>query len=1348
MKKSNGHSPESSWKFFIDTGGTFTDCLAESPGGQSFRSKVLSSSAIRGVISEHDSKRRFTIKLNQKISGKFFTGYSILFLELPDSHFTITDSDGMKITINSDLPEVLTDAKAIPFEIYSPEEAPVFATRIITNTPLGNPLPPLNMRLSTTKGTNALLERQGAKSLFFITEGFGDLLRIRNQQRPDLFSLNIQKTVPFYSKIIEVPERLNADGSVLKGIDLDELKIRIKPHLAETESAGICLMHSYLNPDHEKKLESLLTGLDVKRISRSSALSPTIKIVPRATTTDVNAFLSPVMENYLESISGVLGDSQLKIMTSAGSLADSASYCPKDGLLSGPAGGVIGAAAIGKRVSKSLSGLPHKKNKTHVGSEDVSKENLTGFEKIISFDMGGTSTDVARYDESIDYHYEHTVGDATLSAPAVEIETVAAGGGSICEFDGQSLTVGPESAGAEPGPACYGRGGPLTITDVNLLSGRLHPQNFHISILPGEAEKRLEELMIQINSADSDQSGSNKKMSRKQVLDGFLDIANERMAQAIRKISIQKGFNPAEYAMVAFGGAGAQHALAVAKKLGIRNVLVPADAGLLSAYGLQQARLEEISTQQVLQPLESEAENLSDLFSDLGKEATEKLKKQGVNRKDIIISQRRIFLRFKGQDHSLEIDFSDADQIEKDFKAAYEEQYGHWIENRDIEIEAIRVKVSENSSLTRGDKGDWQSPIEGGKVCNTYQGDDHDDFETKEHPSHRQQMHLSAYSPQGEISQFQTIYLSNNIKPETKLSGPALILDSFTTTVIETGWDGILLDDRTWLLRDFQDSKKSEDLEEKKSKEQQRSEAVNLQLYTNRFRAVADQMGEMLRKTSMSVNVKERLDFSCALLDADGYLVVNAPHIPVHLGAMGTCVRSLIRFFEGEKGILSTKDLIGLQKLAEGDVLITNHPGFGGSHLPDVTIVTPVFYNGKRIGFTASRAHHSEMGGKRPGSMPPDATNLAEEGVVIPPIFLARKGKFDWTSLEKLLKNSRWPSRAPEENLADIRAAVAANHRGVLELQKLAGTFGSAEVTEYMIRLKEYAKNRMSSTLQKIEDGTYRAEEKLDDGSVLKAECSIKNSSMKIDFTGTSDVHPGNLNANPSIVNSVVMYVLRLLIDEPLPLNDGLLEPVEITIPKGMLNPDFPDDPAECPAVVGGNIETSQRLSDTLIKAFGLSACSYGTMNNVLFGNDSFGYYETVAGGIGAGNGFHGADAVHQHMTNTRATDPEIFEHRYPVRLNRYAIRMNSGGAGKWNGGNGLIRDITFLEPVSLSVLSQHRVVPPYGMDGGKPGKTGKNMVERRNGSTKVLKWKDGTDLKKGDRFILKTPGGGGFGSQ
>jgi 5-oxoprolinase (ATP-hydrolysing) len=1301
-------SSAANWNISIDTGGTFTDCIAIAPDGTTHRRKVLSSSAIRGTAISTGDKRTVAIQLDYVTGNRFFRGYDFLLQEDPERIFRIIDSDEKKSTITLGTDISLPPEKKFLFEIRSPEEAPVLAVRMVTSTPIGNAFPPLQLRLSTTKGTNALLERRGGKTLFLITEGFKDLLKIKNQQRPDLFSLNIQKPDPFYHHIIEVQERLDAKGNVLNKLDLILLRKQIEPIIQDIESAGICLMHSYLNPEHEILIEKMLIEMGVPFVSRSSALSASVKIVPRAITTDVDAYLTPVMQRYLDRISEVIGDASLHVMNSAGSLTEAGHYSPKDGLFSGPAGGVIGAVAVAKRLATSdLSGFG----------------NLTGLsdnlQNIISFDMGGTSTDVARYAGEIDYIFEHAVGDATLTAPSIDIETVAAGGGSVCDFDGESLTVGPESGGADPGPACYGRGGPLTITDVNLLSGRLHPSNFHITISPDAAERALDELMKKVHYKRTE------PLKKDEVLEGFLEIANERMAQAIRKISIQKGFDPSEYALVAFGGAGAQHALAVASKLNIPTVLVPSDAGLLSACGLQQASIEKIASRQILNTVDAVHSDLQKMFNELEIEAINELKLQGLDDEQIQVSRKQLYLRMKGQDSSLEIDWIDEGRVTNQFEQAYREQYGHWVEGRDIEIEAIRVIASEiktDDKETSSDTDLIKSRVHS---------------EEKTTILHDQTRHSAPMFHRGEIA------------PGAAINGPALILDPHSTTVIEPGWEGTLHNDGTWVIHNLHGIQNPGGLEITNH-----PEAVQLQLYTNRFTSAADQMGEMLRKTALSVNIKERLDYSCALLDADGYLVVNAPHIPVHLGAMGTCVRTFIRSLKKGtlQGFAPNRDPLGETpgglKLEEGDVLITNHPGYGGSHLPDVTVVTPVFYNGERIGFAASRAHHAEIGGKRPGSMPPDANNLAEEGVVISPAFLAKNGIFDWDRIKTRLQSGDWPSRSVEENMADIRAAIAANHRGVSELKKLADLYGADDVKRYMKRIKSYASERMKSTLKRIPDGTYHAEEKLDDGSLLTVNCRVNNKSVSIDFSGTCGVHSGNLNANPSIVNSVIMYVLRLMVDEPLPLNDGLLEPVEIIIPEGILNPRFSEDPAKCPAVVGGNIETSQRLADTILKAFGLAACSYGTMNNVLFGNDTFGYYETVGGGTGAGEGFHGADAVHQHMTNTRAADPEILEHRYPVRLDRYEIQKESGGRGKWKGGNGIIREMTFSEPVSLSVLTQHRKVPPYGLNGGSPGKCGKQWIEKAGGARIELNWRDGAELKHGDRFILHSPGGGGFGKE
>ena len=1234
------------------------------PDGSTERCKVLSNSSLRGTARIGRKSNQVVIDLEYSLPDQFFNQYRFSNTAQPDKIFKIVDynSESNLLTIDQDL---ITPASSdsFPFEIKSNEEAPVLAIRIITKTPLSSPFPPLELRLSTTKGTNALLERSGSRSLMLITKGFGDLLHIKNQQRPDLFTLDIKKTPPFYHQIIEVEERIDANGNIISELNTDLLRAQLKPLVSHYESVGVCLMHSYFNPTHEQKIAAILDDLGFHHISVSSELSPAIKIVPRATTTDVNAYLSPIMEQYLNKINRVLIGNSMRVMTSAGSLTEVDAYKPKEGLLSGPAGGIIGAAAIGKK---------------------------HGHSKIISFDMGGTSTDVSRFDGKIDFIFEHAVGDALLSAPAVDIETIAAGGGSICGFDGQSLTVGPESAGADPGPACYGRGGPLTITDVNLLSGKLHPANFHISISKEAAEQKFEKLLTSVNEHRK------SSLSPKEVLEGLIEIANERMAQAIKKISIQKGFDPQEYTLVSFGGAGAQHALKVAEKLSISDVLIPSDAGLLSAYGLFEARLEEIESRQILKNLTDVEDNLDQYFRGLEERSVEKLTKQTLNKNSIEITARLIYLRYSGQDTSLEINWSPDNDLLRNFEQNYLEKFGHQLSDRSVEVESIRVVASEIKDHI------------GLEEEQTAQTNESDKKPTEAHHG-------------------RTIYYHKTLSSGERVHGPALILDPFTTTAVEEGWAGVLLNDGSWHLTHQVEN------DQHSNERTERSEEINLQLFTNRFKSVADQMGEMLQKTSLSVNVKERLDFSCALLDRDGYLVVNAPHIPVHLGAMGTCTRSILAYMDREPKL--------------GDIYVTNHPAFGGSHLPDVTVVTPVFHNDERIGFVASRAHHAEIGGKRPGSMPPDATNLAEEGVVIPPSYLAKDGEFKWDEIKERLQSARWPTRSLNENLADLRAAVSANHKGVIEIQKLAEAHGSDQIVTYMEKLKNYASARMEATLGSLPDEIHSTTELLDDASQLSVKCTITGNRLSIDFEGTSDVNPGNLNANPSIVNSVIMYLLRIIINEPLPLNDGLLEPVEIYIPKGMLNPDFSDDPAECPAVVGGNIEVSQRLIDTLIKAFKLSACSYGTMNNVLFGNDSFGYYETVAGGTGAGPDFDGADGVHQHMTNTRAADPEILELRYPVRLDRYEIRKNSGGHGKYKGGDGLIRELTFLDDVSLSVLSQHREVEPYGMDGGQNGITGHQWIGRKNGTIEKLDWRDGSEVKSGDRFIMLTPGGGGWGS-
>jgi len=942
-------------------------------------------------------------------------------------------------------------------------------------------------------------------------------------------------------------------------------------------------------------------------------------------------------------------------MTSAGGLVSAQKFHPKDSLLSGPAGGVVGAKIIGKQ---------------------------SDFSKLITFDMGGTSTDVSRIDGEFDYRFELQVGDAKINSPAIAIETVAAGGGSICGFDGYKLFVGPESAGANPGPACYGAGGPLTITDINLLLNRLDTSQFGIPVFKDAAELRLEELIADIEKK------SGRTQEKETILNGFIDIANEIMAGAIRKISIAKGYNPADFALVAFGGAGGLHACDMAEILGIKTILLPEDAGLLSAFGIGNAAVERFSEKQVLQNLDSCAENLSDWFKEMEEEANEKLVSEGFQREQVSIRQQMVFLRFIGQDSSLEIPCAETEELINEFHRQYEKLYGHRVLNREIEVEALRVIAA-----------------------------------VEQHKKNISSEEIKSYqpAPSQKMENGTPVFIRENVNSGAVFEGPALFPDSFSTTYVKRGWR-LEIDGANTAILKFT----GEDVETQKKQTRE----TELELFTNRFMAIAENMGALLQRTSLSVNIKERLDFSCALLDAEGRLVANAPHIPVHLGGLGVCVRELIKHFE----------------FNEGDTIVTNHPKFGGSHLPDVTLVTPVFYERERVGFVVNRAHHSEIGGISPGSMPPNAKNLEEEGVCISPFYLVKNGQTNWDGMHNILLSAKYPTRSVEENLADLNAALAANKNGSEALIGLIETHGKSTVQKYLELLREHAAAKMRATLRKFEDGIYSAEEKLDDGSPLKVKIDLKNGNCRIDFSGSSEVHHGNMNATEAIVKSVTIYVLRLLLNEPIPLNDGLLEPVEFVLPFGLLNPVFDDDPALCPAVVGGNVEISMRLTDTLLKAFGVVAASQGTMNNTLFGNDKFGYYETICGGCGAGPGFDGTSAVHHHMTNTRITDPEIMEHRYPVRLEEFSIRKNSGGKGKWDGGDGIKRVLTFLEPVNLSVLSQRRNSGPFGLNGGKDGQPGKQKVIRKNGEEILLDSIQNINIEAGDRFVIETPGGGGFG--
>ncbi|MCK5277708.1 MAG: hydantoinase B/oxoprolinase family protein, partial [Cyclobacteriaceae bacterium] len=1051
---------------------------------------------------------------------------------------------------------------------------------------------------------------------------------------------------------------INSKGKILRAIEhtsIEKLVSEIKK--SGVGAIAISLMNSYRNTRHEELVRAKLKENGFRYMSTSSALAKEIGILSRAQTSVVNAYLSEIIEAYLLAVKSKINEGSLKIMTSSGGLVDSDLFLPKDSLLSGPAGGVVGSAKV---------------------AVDA------GYEKILSFDMGGTSTDVSRFAGKYDYKFISEINKISIFSPTLAIETVAAGGGSICAFDGYKLTVGPESAGASPGPACYGNEGPLAVTDINLLLGRIDNSNFTIPLNRGAARIAFNKVRSHMKPDVSDED----------ILLGFLKIANEKMAEAIRKISISKGYDPSEYALLAFGGAGGQHSCSVANLLEIQRVIIPYDAGLLSAYGIGNAEIERFVNRQILQPLHEVNRLLENYFYEMERESYAILDAEGLPADRIYTRNKFAYLRFKGQENTIEIEYGQKPTAEA-FKLAYEKRYGHWLDNDEIEIESIKLiaaSLEENVSVASF-KPDRYQP-EPNKKVNCYVS-----------------------------GKWQNIpaFTWEQVDIGAVFTGPVLLMSNNSTVYVEEDWS-VAIDKGNNAILTKVSGKKSTGLA--------LMEMAELELFTNRFKSVADDMGAILQRTSFSVNVKDRMDFSCALLNAKGYLVANAPHIPVHLGSLGVCVRKVMTTLPME----------------DGDVVITNHPGFGGSHLPDVTLIAPVFHENQLIAFVANRAHHAELGGKTPGSMPADASCLGEEGVVMKPASLVKRSKPNWDDIKALLAKKPYPSRAIDENLADLNGALASIKTGIDGILALCNNHRRSMVLEYMEKLLEYSGVSLFNTFKKLQNSEWNAEEFLDDGSKIKAVIKKDDTQIIFDFSGTSSTHPGNLNANLAILNSAVVYVLRLMMEEPLPLNEGIMRNVKIVVPECMLNPVFDEDPMKSPAVVGGNTETSQRIVDTLIKALRLAACSQGTMNNLIFGNDHFGFYETIGGGVGAGCGFDGADAVHQHMTNTRITDPEVMEFRYPVLLEEMKIRKNSGGKGKWNGGNGIVRQIKFEENVILTILSQHRKEQPFGMDGGLPGKAGSQVLIRSSGEKVKLKGIETIEVKKGDVIRIETPGGGGYG--
>jgi len=1274
------------WQFWIDVGGTFTDCVAQAPDGLLHTHKLLSTGVYKGRVAEGSTADVLVID-SPVFPRRFLLGCQVRLKGGETARVRAYDPAQSQLTLVTPLD--YAPVVGTPFELASGEPAPIVAIRYILDAPLDKPLGRIEVRLGTTRGTNALLERQGARTALVMTEGFGDALEIAAQNRPRLFELDIRKPRPLYEVVVEAKERLSATGETLKPLDRVDLAARLTELRRQgIQAVAICFVNSYVDGRHEDEAYAVAAALGFPQISVSSRVTPLQRLVPRGDTTLVDAYLTPVIKSYVAEVRSYLPEATLRLMTSAGGLVDAAAFVGKDSILSGPAGGVVGVARVAREA-----------NLTHV----------------IGFDMGGTSTDVSRFDGTLERRYEMELTDAgretgvRIVAPMIAIETVAAGGGSICAFDGIRLTVGPASAGADPGPACYGRGGPLTITDCNMLLGRISPQRFSFPLDIPAARRRLSEVLAQVGSS------SGKVWTADELAAGFIALAASNMAQPIKKISLAKGYDVRDYTLVSFGGAGAQHACAIAEELGINRIIQHPYASLLSAYGMGMAALCRHAARDIGRAYAGEIKaQLTETFAHLEAELLGELARETLPSQATVRATRSLDLRYQGQDSTLTLaEPADGDWAQA-FEDAHRRTYGFAFTGRPLEVRVARVELAAAR----------EPPL---APC------------VPAPPHAAQPVDLARAWFGGHFSET-AVYDRAALAAGAALSGPAIIAGEATSVVVEPGWRARVTP------RGHLELERISERTAPPTGLSSTPDPLSLALFNNQFASIAEQMGAVLQRTSLSVNVKERLDFSCAIFAPDGGLIVNAPHIPVHLGAMGESVRAVLR----EAGAT----------MAPGDVFVTNDPYRGGSHLPDVTVITPVFAaDSRRLLFlTGSRAHHAEIGGITPGSMPPLSTNLAEEGVLIRCFRLVHGERASEDELRQLLATAPYPSRAIDDNIADINAQIAANETGRHLLLALIAHLGSAVVEAYMGHVRTAATSRMCQALSRLTEGRRTFKDAMDDGTPVVVTATVRHGpppEIELDFTGTGGVSSGNLNANTAIVKAASLYVLRCLIDAEIPLNEGVLAPVRFVIPgPSLLRPNGGHDPTRLPAVTAGNVETSQRLVDVLLGALGLAAASQGTMNNLLFGRAAavgrpgFGYYETIAGGAGAGPGFAGASAVQTHMTNTRITDVEVLEERFPVRLRRFAIRRGSGGEGTWRGGDGIIRELEFLEPLAVSLISSRRLTAPYGLAGGGPGRSGRNALRRAaTGETEELPPMVQLQVAAGDVLIIETPGGGGYGN-
>ncbi|MFG3021312.1 hydantoinase B/oxoprolinase family protein [Streptomyces sp. NPDC048254] len=1127
------------------------------------------------------------------------------------------------------------------------------------------------VRMGTTVATNALLERKGERTLLVITRGFRDALRIAYQNRPQIFARRIDLPELLYERVVEADERIAADGTVLRAPDLAALAGPLREAYDDgIRAVAVVCMHSHLHPAHEQAIGALAARTGFPQISLSSEVSPLMKLVPRGDTAVVDAYLSPVLRRYVRHVADELEGVRLMFMQSNGGLAEAGQFRGKDAILSGPAGGIVGMARMSQ---------------------------LAGFDRVIGFDMGGTSTDVSHFAGEYERVFTTQIAGVRLRAPMLDIHTVAAGGGSVLHFDGSRYRVGPDSAGADPGPACYRGGGPLTVTDANVMLGRIQPAHFPHVFGP-DGDQPLDADLVRdrftgLAREIREQAGDDR--SPEQVAEGYLSVAVANIANAVKRISVQKGHDVTRYALTTFGGAGGQHACMVADSLGIRTVLVPPMAGLLSALGIGLADTTAMREQSVEAPLEPAAmPGVRKTADDLEAAARSELLAEDVP-EDRIEVTRRAQLRYDGTDTTLTVELAEPDAMKHAFEERHRATYSFTLD-RPVVVEALSVEAT---GITQPPDLSALAPYEG-------------------RPADPETVRLHTGGAWRDVP----LHRREGLPPGGSVTGPAIITEAGATTVVDDGWRAAATDDGH-LVMERATVTQSSDLDTE-------ADPVLLEVFNNLFMSIAEQMGARLESTAQSVNIKERLDFSCALFDPDGNLVANAPHIPVHLGSMGTSVKEVIR----RRGT----------SMRPGDTYAVNDPYHGGTHLPDVTVITPVFATqGERILFyVASRGHHAEIGGIAPGSMPADSRTIDEEGVLFDNWLLAENGRFREAETRGLLAGARYPSRNIRTNLADLRAQIAANRKGVDEVGRMIEEFGLDVVQAYMRHVQDNAEEAVRRVIDALDDGEYAYE--TDSGAVIRVRVRVDRDDRRatIDFTGTSAQLDTNFNAPFAVVNAAVLYVFRTLVADDIPLNDGCLRPLDIVVPSGSML--APEPPA---AVVAGNVETSQAITGALYAALGVQAEGSGTMNNVTFGNERHQYYETVASGSGAGDGFPGASVVQTHMTNSRLTDPEVLEWRLPVRLDEFAVRRGSGGTGRWHGGDGALRRIRFLEPMTVSTLSQHRRVPPYGMAGGAPGALGANRVERADGTVTELGGSDSADVGADDVLVIETPGGGGYGS-